>query len=118
MEHNKNKLQEETPEEIPEGILEEVTGGSIKYKNGRDCYFEPSNPVKYEIRGGVLRAECKSRCIAFPFDASCSCRGIDRCIDRWHTIEKFSETTYVASPQGQFNHNEQRKWVNGVILVE
>jgi len=117
MEQNKNKLQEETPEEITEGILEEVTGGGIPIGNGRNCFFEPTNPVKHEIRGGVLRAACKSICAAPPgFDVSCSCRGTDRCIDRWHTIEKFNGTTYVASPQGQFNHNEQRKWVNGVNL--
>ena len=114
MEHNKDKLQEEAQKEIAEGTLEEVTGGEgVNALHGVNCYFEPTNPVKYEIRDSALRAECKSICRGLYL---CSCHGSGNCIDRWHIIEKLSGTTYVASPQGRLNHDEQRKWVNGVNL--
>ena len=114
MEQNKNKLQGEAPEEIPEGTLEEVTGGT-GFINGRNCFFEPTNPVKYEIRGRGLCALCKSICQGI-IEISCSCRGTNRCVDRWHIIEQLSLSTYIASPPKEFNHGEQRKWVNGVKL--
>ena len=112
MEQNKDKLQEEA--------LEEVAGGR-GVSTMDNCFFEPSNPVKYEIKDGVLRAECKSICkasIPFITHNNCSCFGTPNCIDRWHKIENRDGdgNVHVAFPKGAHNHNEQRKWVYGVKL--
>ena len=101
MEKNKNVIENEINEEE----LEDVAGGDVGVLSADgSCWFEPEQPVQHKISNINIYVRCKSRCLSY-----CQCNNTERCVDRWHIIERVTGNIWAPSPIEKYNHKGTRK---------
>ena len=109
-----NNSRIETPEtakNIGESELESVTGGN---DDKRKCFFVPEKPTKHTYGGDArLRVKCSSSC---GIPGSCVCEHTDRCINRFHLMERLVGEIYVPKPVDKYNHERGDKAVRDLKL--
>jgi len=96
---------------IGEKQLEDVAGGTIL--DDTNCWFLPEEPARTKVEGDKVFAKCRSTCSSGIF--YCNCRGRnDRCVDKWHVIERAMGDIWLPSPQNYGSHSKGDKAVRGV----
>ena len=102
--------------ELSEGKLELVAGGTAAGITG--CHFEPALPLQHDASGVAIRVRCSANCYiptgTFT-EKRCICHGTDRCVGAMHTVEKYGDGVYVASPAHEYGHADSGKLIHGLM---
>ena len=111
MEENKTAQTEV----VGEKQLEDVAGGTIL--DDTNCWFLPQEPVEsnFKVENNKVLVKCRSTCSSGIF--YCNCRGKnDRCIDKWHFIERAMGDIWLPSPQNYGSHSKGDKSIRGLKI--
>jgi len=98
----------EENKKINEENLEEVAGGEEIMDS--DCYFEPEQPIQYNVAHGAVSVKCKKMCRS-PY--TCGCYGSVYCVNKWHLVkpDEIVPDRWFPIPHNVRNHTGNGKAV-------